>query len=349
MEKAKVNQGIHLSDYKDVWVFAEQREGQVINVSLELLGIGRKLADIKKSKLYAVLLGSAAKEHAQTLIHYGADGVYLADNPALDIYSTEKYTQVISQLIFEKKPEIFLVGATTLGRDLGPRISARVGTGLTADCTRLEIDEADGKLLQTRPAFGGNLMATIITPDNRPQMSTVRPGVMEKCEKDESRKGEIIPISIQLQPEADKVKFLQMVKHMKEKVQLEEAKVIVSGGRGMGNAKGFELLEQLADKLNGVVAASRAAVDQGWMDHDRQVGQTGKTVRPKLYIACGISGAIQHVAGMNEAECIVAINKNDSAPIFEIANYGIVGDVYDVVPKIIEALDQVDEILEAAK
>jgi len=349
MGKAKVNQGIDLSSYKDVWVFAEQREGEVVNVSLELLGIGRKLADARNSKLFAVLIGACAESYTESLIQYGADGVLFVKDDKLNQYSTEMYTQVISNLINERKPEIFLVGATTIGRDLGPRISARVGTGLTADCTRLEIDEADGKLLQTRPAFGGNLMATIITPDNRPQMSTVRPGVMEKCEKDISRKGNIEIINNKLDFSKDKVDFVELVKHMKEQVQLEEAKVIVAGGRGLGNKEGFELLDQLADKLNGVVAASRAAVDQGWVDHDRQVGQTGKTVRPKLYIACGISGAIQHVAGMHEAECVIAINKNEDAPIFNVANYGIVGNVYDVVPKLIDALDQVDDILKAVE
>lgn len=350
IEKEEVaTKGIDITKYKGVWVFAEQRNGELLNVAIELLGEGRKIADKLGVQLTAVLLGNNVKNMTETLIKYGADKVILGDHELLETYTTDGYAKVISELIEEKKPEIMLIGATNIGRDLGPRISAKVKTGLTADCTRLEIDDEDKKLLQTRPAFGGNLMATIICPKHRPQMSTVRPGVMEKAKYDETRQGEVEEIEIKLTKDDIKAVVIDTVKAEKEEVALEEAPIIVAGGRGVGNEKGFELIEKLAEKLGGVVGASRASVDAGWIDQPHQVGQTGKTVRPKLYIACGISGAIQHLAGMQSSDCIVAINKNPGAPIFKVADYGIVGDLYEVVPALIEALDNVDDIMEAFK
>lgn len=338
-----------ISKYKGVWVFAEQREGKLLNVAVELLGEGRKMADKLGVELTAVLLGNKIDDIAEKLVKYGADVVLYAENELLEIYNTDGYTKVISELIKERKPEIMLIGATNIGRDLGPRLSARVHTGLTADCTRLEIDEEDNKLLMTRPAFGGNLMATIVCPDHRPQMSTVRPGVMERAKYDENRKGKVELVEISLTKEDIKASVENVVKSGKAEVPLEEAKIIVAGGRGLGTQEGFELVEKLAKKLGGVVGASRATVDEGWIEHSHQVGQTGKTVRPKLYIACGISGAIQHLAGMQDAECIIAINKNPDAPIFKIADYGIVGDVTEIIPAMLEVLDNVDDVLAAVK
>lgn len=341
--------GVDVSLYKGVWVFAEQREGKLLNVAVELMGEGRKIADTLGVELTAVLLGSKLNEAAERLVKYGADKVLYVDNELLNVYTTDGYTKVISELVSDRKPEIMLIGATNIGRDLGPRLSARLGTGLTADCTRLEIDEEDNKLLQTRPAFGGNLMATIVCPNHRPQMSTVRPGVMEKAQYDETRQGKIEIIDVDLSKSDIKAEVIEVVKSGKGEVALEEAPIIVSGGRGLGTRENFELVEKLAKKLGGVVGASRATVDEGWVEHSHQVGQTGKTVRPKLYIACGISGAIQHLAGMQEADCIVAINKNPDAPIFKIADFGIVGDVNEIIPAIIEALDNVDDIISAVK
>lgn len=338
-----------ISKYKGVWVFAEQREGKLLNVAVELLGEGRKIADKLGVPLTAILLGNNVDDIAEGLVKHGADVVLYAKSELLEVYTTDGYTKVISELVKERKPEIILIGATNIGRDLGPRLSARMHTGLTADCTRLEIDEEDNMLLMTRPAFGGNLMATIICPDHRPQMSTVRPGVMERAKYDENRKGKIELIDVKLSKEDIKAFVEKVVKSGKAEVPLEEAKIIVSGGRGLGTQEGFELAEKLAKKLGGVVGASRATVDAGWIEHSHQVGQTGKTVRPKLYIACGISGAIQHLAGMQEADCIIAINKNPDAPIFKIADYGIVGDVNEIIPAILEALDNVDDVLDAVK
>ncbi len=325
----------NIKDYKDIWVFAEQRNGSITPVVLELLGEARKLAAEASSQVCAVLMGENISDLGNTLVEYGADKVYLADSPLLKNYTTDGYTSVLTGMIESYKPEIVLYGATHIGRDFAPRVSARVNTGLTADCTKLEIDPEDKKLKQTRPAFGGNLMATIICPDHRPQMSTVRPGVMEKFERDTSRKGEIINVDVKLDSNDIRTKILEIVKNTKELVSLTDADVIVSGGKGLGDPSGFELLKDLADKMGGVVGASRAAVDAGWIDHSNQVGQTGTTVKPKIYIACGISGAIQHVAGMHEANTIIAINKNPKAPIFEMSDYGIVGDLFDIVPMMI--------------
>jgi electron transfer flavoprotein alpha subunit len=331
---------VDLSEYRDVWVFAEQREGALMPVVKELLGEGRKLADEIGCSLCSVLCGNHVEGLVDELFEYGADKVYLADHKELESYRTDAYTAVIHDAIKSYKPEIVLLGATHIGRDLGPCLAVRCNTGLTADCTKLEIDEVDKKIKQTRPAFGGNLMATIVCPNHRPQMSTVRPGVMEKAERHGGRKGEIIPLSVSFEKDDIRTRILEVVKEAGEAVSLTDAEIIVSGGMGLGGAEGFELLKKLADKLGGVVAASRAAVDAGWIDHSYQVGQTGTTVRPKLYFACGISGAIQHVAGMQNSEQIIAINKNPAAPIFEVADYGIVGDYNQVIPALIEALDK---------
>ena len=326
------------SNYKHVYVFAEQRDGQIQPVALELLGKARDLADVLEEKVVAVLLGSNIKDKAKDLIAYGADEVVVMDNPLLKDYITEEYSQAIYQLIEAFRPSIFLFGATTIGRDLGPRLSARLETGLTADCTKLEISEDTKELMMTRPAFGGNLMATIMCTEHRPQMSTVRPGVMRKRDRDDSRQGTVIPFEPKIDTTKIKVKLVENVKEDKGTVDITEAKILVSGGRGVGNAAGFEKLQELADVLDAQVSSSRAMVDAGIMPHDRQVGQTGKTVRPDLYIACGISGAIQHLAGMEESDFIIAINKDKFAPIFKVADIGIVGDVNKVVPLLTERL-----------
>ena len=326
------------SNYKHVYVFAEQRDGQIQPVALELLGKARDLADVLEEKVVAVLLGSNIKDKAQDLIAYGADEVVVMDNPLLKDYITEEYSQAIYQLIEAFRPSIFLFGATTIGRDLGPRLSARLETGLTADCTKLEISEDTKELMMTRPAFGGNLMATIMCTEHRPQMSTVRPGVMQKRDRDDSRQGTIIPFEPKIDTTKIKVKLIENVKENKGTVDITEAKILVSGGRGVGNAAGFEKLQELADVLDAQVSSSRAMVDAGIMPHDRQVGQTGKTVRPDLYIACGISGAIQHLAGMEESDFIIAVNKDKFAPIFKVADVGIVGDVNKVIPLLTERL-----------
>lgn len=342
-----INENIKdFSSYKNVWVFAEQRDGAITPVVIELLGEGRKLADEIGVNLCAILLGKNVDSMAKELVAYGADTVYTADDELLEKFTTDAYTKVITDAINEFKPEIVLYGATHIGRDLAPRIASRVSTGLTADCTKLEIDPDDKKLKQTRPAFGGNIMATIICPNTRPQMSTVRPGVMEKAEKNHSRDGKIVPMSFNLSKDDIRVEVIKTVKTKKDLVSLTDANIIVSGGLGMGSPEGFEMLKQLADKLGGVVGASRAAVDAGWIDHSHQVGQTGTTVKPNLYIACGISGAIQHLAGMQNSDFIIAINKNETAPILDIADYGIVGDVKDIVPLLTEKLDSVDDLIE---
>ena len=312
-----------------------------MTTSLELLGAGRKLANKLGVELSAVLLGSGVDFICEELVHYGADKVIYVEHKLLQNYTTDGYTKVITDLINEK-PEIMLIGATNM-EETWLRVAARLNTGLTADCTKLDIDEEQKILLQTRPAFGGNIMATIVTPKHRPQMATVRPGVMKKMEKDEKRKGVIEKVEAQLSDEDLRVKVEQVVKSTKQIVNLVEAEYIVSGGRGLGGPEGFKLMEELASALGGVVGSSRAAVDAGWISHDHQVGQTGKTVRPKVYIACGISGAIQHLAGMQNSDCIIAINKNPDAPIFSVADYGIVGDLYKVVPMLIEEVKKLKE------
>ncbi|SKC58851.1 electron transfer flavoprotein subunit alpha/FixB family protein [Maledivibacter halophilus] len=329
---------MNIAEYKGVFVFAEQREGEIQRVSLELIGKGREIAEKLGETVTAVILGNNIKDKTNTLIHYGADKVLYVDDPALDIYMTEPYAKALAQVINSEKPEIFLIGATTIGRDLAPRVSARIHTGLTADCTGLDIDEESKNLLMTRPAFGGNIMATIVCGDHRPQMSTVRPGVMPLFEKDENREGVVEEVKVKFSKEDRNVEILEVVKEVKQKINIEEANVLVSGGRGIGDPERFEILKQLADSLEGQVSASRAVVDAGWIDRDHQVGQTGKTVRPDLYVACGISGAIQHLAGMEESGFIVAINKDAGAPIFEVADVGIVGDLNKVIPLLVEEL-----------
>lgn len=339
-----------LSAYKDVWVFAEQRNGKIMRVAIELLGEGKKLAQqIGDVNLCALLVGNNIEHLAQELIQYGADKVYLLEHELLEKYTTDGYTKAITDAINEIKPEIVLYGATHIGRDLAPRIAARVDTGLTADCTKLTIDPEDKKLMQTRPAFGGNIMATIVCPGHRPQMATVRPGVMDKAEKDETRTGEVVRVPVKLDKQDIRTEVLEVVKADKEIVSLADAEIIVSGGRGLGKPEGFKLIEQLAKKLGGVVGASRATVDAGWIDHSHQVGQTGTTVKPKIYIACGISGAIQHLAGMQTSDIIIAINKDPDAPIFNVADYGIVGDLYEVIPVLMEAYDRADDIFHALR
>lgn len=325
------------AQYKNVYVFVEQREGVIQNVGLELLGKARELADALNEKVYAMLLGHDLTTQAQECIAYGADTVLRVDAPELATYVTEPYAQAIYQIIRDNKPSIVLIGATTIGRDLGPRLSARVETGLTADCTGLEISE-DRDLLMTRPAFGGNLMATIICKEHRPQMSTVRPGVMRMGQRDENRKGTIEDVKINFDKSKFRVRVLETVKQTKNLVDITEAHVLISGGRGVGNAEGFDMLRAMANTIGAEVSASRAMVDAGVLGHERQVGQTGKTVRPDLYFAMGISGAIQHLAGMEESEYIIAINKDKFAPIFNVVDLGIVGDVRKIVPLLTEKL-----------
>jgi len=323
-----------LAAYSGVWVYAEQKCGNIANVTKELLGVGSKLANDLNVKLSAVIIGNNIEEKANELIQYGADIVYIADDESLEDFNDESYVDVMEQMINMYKPEIVLMGATTYGRSLGPRISSRLNTGLTADCTSLEIDKEKRILLQTRPAFGGNLMATIICPEHRPQMSTVRPKVMKALEPDINRGGEIIKPDINI-PKNLKLKVLDSVNTLCEMVNLTEADIIVSGGRGLGDPKNFKLIEELAMVLGAAVGASRAVVDSGWIEYSHQVGQTGKTVGPKVYFACGISGAIQHLAGMSSSDTVIAINKNPDAPIFQIATIGIVGDINDVLPALI--------------
>lgn len=331
-----------IADYKGVWVFAEQRDGELQKVSLELLGEGRKIADKLGVKLTALLLGSNVDGLAKNLASHGADEVLVADSELLKHYTTDAYTKVICDLANERKPEILFIGATFVGRDLGPRVAARLSTGLTADCTSLDID-AEGKyLLATRPAFGGNLMATIACTDHRPQMATIRPGVFEKLPVNEANTCTIEKVSFELTKEDIRTVVEKIVKEKKNIQDIGEAAVLVAGGRGVGNKETFALLDELAQVMGGTVAASRAAVENGWIERDYQVGQTGKTVRPKLYIACGISGAIQHLAGMQDSDIIVAINKDASAPIMKAADYAIVGDLNKVIPELIAQYKAMD-------
>lgn len=334
-----------LNSYKDVWVFVEQREGNIMPVVFELLGEGRRLADEIGVNLCGVLLGDDVDKLSKEVISHGADKVYIADSSLLKNYTTEGYAKVISEAIDELKPEIFLLGATHIGRDLAPRIASRVNTGLTADCTKLEIDPEDKKLKQTRPAFGGNIMATIICPNHRPQMSTVRPGVMKKALKEEARKGIVSKINISLKESDMRTRVIKKVVEKKDLISLTDANIIVAGGLGVGSKEGFEPLKKLADKLGGVVGASRAAVDAGWIDRSYQVGQTGTTVKPTIYIACGISGAIQHMAGMQDSDMIIAINKNESAPILKAADYSIVGDLHEILPLMADSIDNIEQLV----
>ena len=371
IQEKKQEAAVDLSAYKHIWVFAEQRQGKIQNVALELIGEGKRLAkDISDdTQLCAVLIGNNIDHLAQECFEYGAEKVYMVQDPLLENYTTDGYTKVMKQLIDEYKPEIVLYGATHIGRDFAPRIAARCNTGLTADCTHLDVkvskyiefakanttldtstldpnDPSTG-IKQTRPAFGGNLMATIICPKTRPQMSTVRPGVMQKQERVPGATGEVVNVKPDIKASDIRIEIKDIVKSMKEMVSLTDAKIICSGGRGLGDASGFELIQKFADKVGGVVGASRAAVDAGWIDHSHQVGQTGTTVKPEIYFACGISGAIQHLAGMQTSNCIVAINKDPDAPIMEVADYAIVGDLYKVIPEIIAEWDNAEALYDA--
>lgn len=341
LKEEKSTSNINLEYYDGIWVFAEQRQGKLSEVALELLGIASELAIQRRTYVAAVLLGHNIKTISKELIAYGADRVYVVDNPDLNNYRTESYTYVLTYLIKKHRPEAVLLGATTIGRDFAPRLARRLGTGLTADCTGLAIEPKEKILLQTRPAFGGNLMATIACPSHRPQMSTVRPGVMQKLTPDANRRGGIIEEFYQIPPDVIRTKVVELVEAARASVNIEDAEIIIAGGRGIGSQEGFAELEDIARQFGATVAASRGAVDAGWINHERQVGQTGKTVRPKLYIACGISGAIQHVAGMQNADCIVAINTDLNAPIFKIADYGVVGDVHEVLPILLQELKAV--------
>ena len=343
-----------LEDYKGVFIYAQQVDGQLSNIALELLGKARALAeDLDEKKVTAVLLGSDVKGLTGTLAEYGADRVIVVDDPALKDYRTEPYTHALASVINEYKPEILLVGATAIGRDLGPRVSSRVHTGLTADCTQLDIGDfplvpVEGQedkqkhkqLLMTRPAFGGNTIATIACPDFRPQMATVRPGVMQKIEPKKGATAEIVEYNPGFEENDCYTKILEIVKEVSAVADIQDAKILVSGGRGVGSPENFKILEELAEVLHGTVSCSRAVVDSGWKPKDMQVGQTGKTVRPLVYFAIGISGAIQHVAGMEESDIIVAINKDENAPIFDVADYGVVGDLNKVVPLLTKKLKE---------
>ena len=339
-----------LEEYKGVYIYAQQVDNKLSDIAFELVGKAKELAADLNTEVTAVLLGSNVKALATELGEYGADKVIVVDNPALETYRTEPYAQALVSVINEYKPEIMLVGATAIGRDLGPTVSARVKTGLTADCTKLEIgdfpinampgqEQKHNQLLMTRPAFGGNTIATIACPDNRPQMATVRPGVMQKLPKEAGRAAEVIEFNPALEENNRYVEIMDIVKAVGNVENIMDAKVLVSGGRGVGSAENFEMLRDLASCFKGgMVSCSRAAVENGWLAQDYQVGQTGKTVRPQIYFAIGISGAIQHVAGMEESDLIIAINKDEDAPIFDVADYGIVGDLNKIVPQLTAAL-----------
>lgn len=332
---------MNLEEYKGVFVFAQQVDNELTPIAFELIGKGKDLAKDLNTEVTAVLIGSDVKGLVDELAEYGADKVIVVDDPELKDYRTEPYAHALSSVIKEYKPEIMLVGATAIGRDLGPRVSARVKTGLTADCTVLEIGDfkdQTNQLLMTRPAFGGNTIATIACPNTRPQMATVRPGVMQKLEPVKGAKAEVIEYNPGFTPDNKYVEILKVVKEAKSAENIMDAKILVSGGRGVGSEENFKMLQDLADVLGGMVSCSRAVVENGWKPVDVQVGQTGKTVRPNVYFAIGISGAIQHVAGMEESDIIIAINKDEDAPIFDVADYGIVGDLNKIVPALTEAL-----------
>ncbi|OGR63147.1 MAG: electron transfer flavoprotein subunit alpha [Elusimicrobia bacterium GWB2_63_22] len=330
-----------LSAYKDVWVFCEQKKGVIQSISAELLGEGRRLADKLGVKLCAVLLGSGMEEAAEKLGERGADKVYLVDHPALKSYQDDPYTGVMVKLVEEFKPEVILCGASTIGRSLISRVAIKTNAGLTADCTGLDIDVKERLLLQTRPAFGGNIMATIIAPNHRPQMATVRHKVMKEAPVQPGRAAEIVSKVYPEETFASRTRLLDIVEELGATVNISEADIIVAGGRGMGGKENFAQLEELAKVLGGAVGASRSAVDADWIGYSHQVGQTGKTVCPKLYIACGISGQIQHLIGMQSSKTIVAINKDPDAPIFKVATYGIVGDVNELVPALTKEFKRV--------
>lgn len=332
---------VEKEDYEGIMVFCEQKKGKIQSVSYELLGKGRELADELNQEVCGVILGKDIEDSAQEIIKRGADKVYVVDAPELEHYKNEPYTKVLVKIINEYKPDIVLCGATSIGRSLVSRVAVKIYGGLTADCTGLDIDDEEGLLLQTRPAFGGNIMATIVTPNHRPQMSTVRHKVMEEAEVDEDREGEIIKRDYSDETLSSRSKLVDFIGEEEETVNITEADIIVSGGRGLKAPENFSLIEDLAKVLGGAVGASRAAVDVDWIPYPHQVGQTGRTVCPNIYIACGISGQIQHLIGMKSSDIIVAINKDPHAPIFDVATYGIVGDLFEIVPKLIEEFKNV--------
>ena len=342
---------MNLEEYKGVYVFAQQVDNEINNIAFELIGKGKDLANALGTDVTAVLVGSNVKNLADELGEYGADRVIVVDDPELKEYRTEPYAHALASVIKKYKPDVFLVGATAIGRDLGPRVSARIHTGLTADCTQLEIgdfpinpipgkEQLHTQLLMTRPAFGGNTIATIACPEFRPQMATVRPGVMQKLPKEAGRKAVIEEFNPGFTPDNKYVEILEVVKAVNDVADIMDAKILVSGGRGVGSAENFKLLDDLAEAIGGTVSCSRAVVDAGWKSKDLQVGQTGKTVRPNVYFAIGISGAIQHLAGMEESDLIIAINKDETAPIFDVADYGIVGDLNKIVPMLTEKIKE---------
>lgn len=338
-EEVESSSTINVDDYKDVWVYIETSHGKPRNVGLELLGKGRVLADEINQKLAAVVFGKDTDVAVKKIENYGPDKIIVVEGDEYEDYNTDSYSIALNTLINKHKPSVILIGATNNGRDLGPRIACRVKTGLTADCTGLGIDKDSGNVAWTRPAFGGNIMAKILCPDHRPQIGTVRPNVFSKAEEDPNHKSEIIKENIKVDAKDIKTKLIDFIKlESEESVNLEEANIIVSGGRGLGKPENFALIKELADALGGTVGASRSAVDSDWIPAIHQVGQTGKTVGPMIYIACGISGAIQHVAGMSSSDIIIAINKDEDAPIFDIADYGVVGDLFEVIPSLIEEI-----------
>ena len=340
-----------LEEYKGVFIYAQQVDNEISSIAYELLGKGKELAADLGTDVTAVLLGKDVKGLCDKLAEYGADKVIVVDDPELETYRTEPYAHALASVIKKYKPDVFLVGATAIGRDLGPRVSARIHTGLTADCTQLEIgdfpinpipgkEQLHNQLLMTRPAFGGNTIATIACPEFRPQMATVRPGVMQKLPKEAGRKAVIEEFNPGFTPDNKYVEILKVVKAVNDVADIMDAKILVSGGRGVGSAENFKLLDDLAEAIGGTVSCSRAVVDAGWKSKDLQVGQTGKTVRPNVYFAIGISGAIQHLAGMEESDLIIAINKDETAPIFDVADYGIVGDLNKIVPMLTEKIKE---------
>jgi len=330
----KINEG----KFQGVWTLGEQREGDISPVSYELLAWGRELADKRGTTLASVILGHNIKEKAESLIHHGADIVYVVDHPSLEHFTPDVHSNILEKLVREFMPEIFIASATTYGRTVMPVLAAKVETGLTADCTELGIEQESGLLIQTRPAIGGNVMATIKTPEHRPQMSTVRPRSKKPLSKDESRKGKIVVKEYPDELYVSKVKFIEFIKDETIALPIQEADTIVSGGKGLKDAKNFKLLHELADLLNSSVGASRQAVDMGWIPYSHQVGLSGKTVSPRLYIAIGISGAVQHLAGMSSADVVVAINNDPDAGIFRVCDFGIVGDIFEILPVFIERL-----------
>ena len=342
---------MNLEEYKGVYVFAQQVDNEVSSIALELIGKGKDLAKDLNTTVTAVLVGSNVMGLTEILGEYGADRVIVVDDPELKEYRTEPYTHALASVIEKYKPDVFLIGATAIGRDLGPRVCARIHTGLTADCTQLDIgdfplvptpgkEQKHNQLLMTRPAFGGNTIATIACPEFRPQMATVRPGVMQKLPREAGRKAEIEEFNPGFVPNEKYVEIMEVVKAVSNVADIMDAKILVSGGRGVGSPENFKILDELAEAIGGTVSCSRAVVDAGWKPKDLQVGQTGKTVRPHVYFAIGISGAIQHVAGMEESDIIIAINKDESAPIFDVADYGVVGDLNKIVPVLTQTIKE---------